>query len=72
MDTFYASLPTLTAFEGILDRATYRALPDDWLIAAAPFDSGEHHRDAYVQYLQRRLQSPHAFAEEAIRARSLV
>ena len=32
MDTFYASLPALTAFEGIVDRAVYRALPEDWLI----------------------------------------
>ena len=32
MDTFYASLPALTAFEGIVDRAAYRALPEDWLI----------------------------------------
>jgi hypothetical protein len=47
-------------------------IPEDWLVADSPFDSGEQHRDAYVQYLLRRLQSPHAFAEEATRARSLV
>jgi hypothetical protein len=47
-------------------------IPDDWLVADSPFDSGGQHRDAYVQYLLRRLQPPHAFAEEALRARSLV
>jgi hypothetical protein len=47
-------------------------IPEDWLVADAPFASGEQHRDAYVQYLLRRLQPPHAFAEEATRARSLV
>ena len=53
-------------------RDSVALIPDDWLIADSPFESSEQHRDAYVQYLLRRLQSPHAFAEEAIRARSLV
>ncbi len=29
-------------------------------------------RQAYVDYLLRRLDAPHAFVEEAIRARSLL
>jgi hypothetical protein len=38
----------------------------------SPFASTLEHRDAYIQYLLRRLQPPHAFVEEAIRAYSLV
>lgn len=53
-------------------RDSVALIPDDWLTADSPFDSSEQHRDAYIQYLLRRLQPPHAFAEEAIRARSLV
>jgi hypothetical protein len=53
-------------------RDSVALIPDDWLTADSPFESSKQHRDAYVQYLLRRLQSPHAFAEEAIRARSLV
>ena len=53
-------------------RDSVALIPDQWLATDSPFESGEQHKDAYVQYLLRRLQSPHAFAEEAIRARSLV
>lgn len=47
-------------------------IPDEWLAADAPFESNAQHRDAYLQYLLRRLDPPRAFAEEAIRARTLV
>ena len=47
-------------------------IPDEWLLGDSPFDSSEQYRDAYIQYLLRRLQTPQAFAREAIRARSLV
>lgn len=48
------------------------AIPDDWLLHDAPFATPAAHRAAYHQYLVRRLQSPHAFIEEARRARSLL
>jgi hypothetical protein len=53
-------------------RDTVALIPEEWLGADAPFTSSEQHRDAYIQYLLRRLQPPQAFAQEAIRARSLV
>ena len=53
-----------------------KLIPDAWLAAEsgasdAPFDGSAEHRDAYVEYLLRRLEAPHVFLEEAIRARSL-
>lgn len=46
-------------------------IPDAWLVDDSPFAEGGPHRDAYVEYLLRRLEPPRAFLEEAIRARSL-
>ncbi len=43
-------------------------VPDAWLAEGSP--SGEARRAAYAGYLQRRLEAPHAFLEEATRARS--
>ena len=56
---------TLTAaiIDGIVD-----AIPDDWLADEAPFDSKPVHRRAYASYLHRRLASPRAFVDEAVRA----
>ena len=48
------------------------AIPDTWLVVDSPFASPAQHRDAYVEYLLRRMQSPQAFAQEASRARALV
>jgi hypothetical protein len=45
-------------------------IPDAWLTGPSPFNTREEHRAAYIQYLLRRLEQPHAFLEEAIRARS--
>jgi hypothetical protein len=45
------------------------SIPDAWLGGDVPFASAAEHRDAYVQYLCRRLEAPRAFAQEAIRAR---
>jgi hypothetical protein len=48
-------------------------IPDDWLEDDPLFigaNSKVDHRDAYRQYLVNRLESPRAFVEEAIRARS--
>ncbi|MEN3336188.1 MAG: hypothetical protein V7641_5553 [Blastocatellia bacterium] len=48
-----------------------RLIPDAWLVGDSPFDGSGQHRDAYIEYLLKRLEAPHAFVEEAIRARSL-
>ena len=44
-------------------------VPDAWLGADAPFANPAAHRAAYADYLCRRLEAPHAFLEEALRAR---
>ncbi|HSD47335.1 MAG TPA: hypothetical protein VLB87_11975, partial [Pyrinomonadaceae bacterium] len=44
-------------------------VPDDWLNEHPRFASTTEHRQAYVQYLTRRLEEPRKFVEEAIRAR---
>lgn len=46
-------------------------IPDTWLVEGSPFTESQQHRDAYVEYLLKRLEPPHDFLEEAIRARSL-
>jgi hypothetical protein len=46
-------------------------IPDAWLVGSSPFGDSSQHRGAYAQYLLRRLERPHAFLEEAIRARAL-
>jgi hypothetical protein len=46
------------------------ALPDDWLAGETAFQNADAHRAAYLHYLMRRLGAPHAFAEEALRARA--
>lgn len=45
-------------------------IPDAWLLGNPSFDSGEQYREAYISYLLKRLEQPHVFVEEAIRARS--
>jgi hypothetical protein len=45
-------------------------IPEAWLGGDAPFESDDQHRAAYLAYLLRRLEPPHTFLEEAIRARS--
>lgn len=47
-----------------------KLIPDSWLVNS-PFSSNSEHRDAYVDYLTKRLELPHLFLEEAIRARSV-
>lgn len=46
-------------------------IPDTWLVEGSPFTESQPHRDAYIEYLLKRLEPPHGFLEEAIRARSL-
>jgi hypothetical protein len=51
-------------------RRTVALIPDAWLEGEVAFRDSQQHRDAYVEYLLGRLEPPHAFLEEAIRARS--
>jgi hypothetical protein len=44
-------------------------IPDSWL-GDGPFATAGAHRQAYLDYLVRRVAAPRAFVEEAIRARS--
>jgi len=44
-------------------------IPDDWMGEHAPFSTIAANRQAYVEYLTRRLEKPRYFVEEAIRAR---
>jgi hypothetical protein len=45
-------------------------IPDSWLGVEADFATAGENRQAYTQYLRHRLEQPHAFVQEAIRARS--
>ena len=54
----------------VIDSAV-NLIPDEWLAGNTPFGDSRQHREAYVEYLLSRLESRHAFVEEAIRARSL-
>lgn len=44
-------------------------VPDDWMNDSSPFSTIAENRQAYVDYLTRRLDAPRNFVEEAIRAR---
>lgn len=46
-------------------------IPEAWLTQDSAFSDPAQHRHAYLEYLLRRLESPHGFWEEAARARSL-
>lgn len=46
-------------------------VPDEWLEGESHFSSVAENRQAYVEYLSRRLEKPRYFLEEAIRARSV-
>ena len=51
--------------------ASCKLIPDAWLVGDSVFSESHQHRDAYMEYLLSRLEPPHGFLEEAIRARSL-
>jgi hypothetical protein len=55
---------TTEVIKGVVD-----LVPDDWMNEGAPFSSIAENRQAYVEYLTRRLDEPRHFVEEAIRAR---
>ncbi len=44
-------------------------IPEEWLVDELFFSSTQKHRDGYVKFLEKRLESSHTFIEEAIRAR---
>jgi len=44
-------------------------VPDEWMLGDSPFSTTEENRQAYVDYLTRRLDEPRHFVEEALRAR---
>ena len=44
-------------------------VPDDWMDDHAPFTTIGENRQAYIDYLKRRLDAPRYFVEEIIRAR---
>ncbi|MFN8459819.1 MAG: HipA family kinase [Anaerolineae bacterium] len=45
-------------------------IPADWLDSEPSFANYDEHRAAYSAYLQRRLETPRPFVEEAIHARA--
>jgi hypothetical protein len=49
--------------------AIVAAIPDPWLADEASGGDPARSRDAYRRYLQRRLESPRRFVEEAVRVR---
>jgi len=48
-----------------------KLIPDSWLADDASLGGSDQQRNVYTGYLLRRLEPPHTFLEEAIRARSL-
>ncbi len=63
-DKAMASLITEDVIKGVVD-----LIPDDWMTDYSPFNTIAENRQAYVEYLTRRLDDPRPFVEEAIRAR---
>ena len=51
--------------------STVKLIPDSWLDGDSSLDGSHQQRHLYTEYLVRRLEPPHTFLEEAIRARSL-
>ena len=48
-----------------------KLIPDAWLVGNPSSGAGGQHRDAYIEYLLSRLESPRFFLKEAIDARSM-
>lgn len=66
MDSKMATRVTPGIIENIV-----KLIPDAWLVEDSLFGGYAQHRDAYGEYLLSRLEPPHAFLEEAVRAHSL-
>jgi hypothetical protein len=54
---------------GIID-SIVQLIPDAWLGGDSSFGGSNQYREAYMEYLLKRLEPPHDFLEEAIHARS--
>jgi len=52
-------------------REVVELAPDDWMVGNSPFQTTAENRNAYVDYLLRRIDEPRYFFEEAMRARSV-
>ena len=63
-DHAMTALITEEVIKGVVD-----LVPDEWLDDSARFSSPLENKQAYVDYLTRRLAEPRPFVEEAIRAR---
>ncbi|HEX5874985.1 MAG TPA: HipA family kinase [Pyrinomonadaceae bacterium] len=63
-DQAMTAVITADVIKGIVD-----LVPDEWMTENSPFSTTTEHRQAYVDYLARRLDAPRHFVEEAIRAR---
>jgi hypothetical protein len=50
-------------------RAIVSLIPDEWLVTDSPFKTADDHRDAYIQYLETRVQHSEIFVNEALHAR---
>jgi hypothetical protein len=58
----------LVRLAGGIIESVVKLIPDSWLDSSS---NGREQRDVYAEYLGKRLEPPHTFVEEAIRARSL-
>jgi len=52
-------------------REIVELVPDDWMYGDSRFSTTAQNREAYVEYLLRRLEEPRNFLVEAIRARAV-
>ena len=67
IDAVMAERLTPEAVEAVIE-----AIPESWLGDVPLFPTVGEHRAAYRQYLQRRLEPPRKWVEEAINARALL
>jgi hypothetical protein len=64
VDQAMTALFTEEVIKGIVE-----LIPDEWIKENSRFSTTAENRQAYVDYLMRRLDEPRHFVEEAIRAR---
>ena len=50
-------------------RGIVQLVPNEWMQGDSPFSTTAENRQAYINYLTRRLDEPRNFVEEAMRAR---
>lgn len=67
IDTADQTMTALITDEGI--KRIVDLVPDDWMNENSPFRTAADLRQAYVDYLTRRIEEPRHFVQEAIRAR---